>query len=490
MPGISTVRTSTDESSPSTVRGLAAIQWTGVSGTAVLTMSTHGIPVPRVVALAAGLVAMAVVVLAWLQLGRRIRRVGVPARRLYWIGASWALPLLVSRPLFSGDIHSYLAQGVIAAAGLDPFTLGPEQALGAHSAVTEQVSGYWRDTPAPYGPVFVALERAVAGLAGENLVTTVLLHRILELAGIALIAWALPRLARRMGVPESGALWLGLLNPLVLWHVVAGIHNDGLMVGLLLAGVLIALHGLSTKDGATRLAWVAAGAAVLGVAASVKLVAAAALGVIAAELARRWGGRFRHALAAAVCLLAVFAAVTIVLSAGTGLGFGWFGNVHTPGQVHSWLAPTNQLGFLVGGIGALLGADITATAITVGKLIGLVLGALAAGRIGWLTLRGRMRPLLAIGLLFAVIVVFGPAVQPWYLLWTVVPLAAVVWTDRARRRLAGLSAVLAVLLPPVGGGAGVLVAGYAVGAAVLALAWGVARMRRRRVLVRGSAPGG
>src|SRR5205823_1564549 len=139
-------------------------------------------------------------------------------------------------------------------------------ALGAGSPVTELVSHYWRDTPSPYGPVFVAVSRAIAQLAGTNVVASLLLYRLVELAGVVLIAWALPRLARRAGVRPSTAVWLGLLNPLVLWHVVAGVHNDGLMVGFVLAGMEIALSGR-----------ILVGVLLLVVAANIKIVAAVAV---------------------------------------------------------------------------------------------------------------------------------------------------------------------------------------------------------------------
>ena len=66
-----------------------------------------------------------------------------------------------------------------------------------------------------------------------------MLHRLLALAGVALIVWALPRLARRCGVSPVSALWLGAANPLLIFHLVAGIHNEALMLGLMLAGIEI-----------------------------------------------------------------------------------------------------------------------------------------------------------------------------------------------------------------------------------------------------------
>ena len=75
-----------------------------------------------------------------------------------------------------------------------------------------------------------------------------LCHRLVVLLGVGLIVWATPRLARRCGVAEVSALWLGAANPLLFMHLVAGIHNEALMLGLMLAGTEFACAG-STPSG-------------------------------------------------------------------------------------------------------------------------------------------------------------------------------------------------------------------------------------------------
>lgn len=412
------------------------------------------------VLLTVGLTGMGLVVLAWLGLGQRAAELPVPD--LYRIAAAWSVPLLFARPLFSGDAHSYMAQGVIAANGLDPYRLGPSTALGAHSPVTQQVSEYWQNTPAPYGPVWVAISRTIARVAGENQVATLLLNRVVELAGVVLIAWALPRLARRMGVSPGIALWLGLLNPLVLWHVVAGAHNDGLMVGLVLAGMELALGGL---DRPSRLV---AGLVLLTVAANIKIVAAAAICCVGAELARRWGRTAGRGAMVMFGVLAGFAVLSLAIAAVTGLGVGWLGSLGASAQLHSWLAPTNQVGFLIGGLGELAGVHVTSTAISATVHVGAVLGAVVGAGLLLAMFLGRQNPLTGLGLVFAAMLVTGPVVQPWYLLWAILPLAA---SLRSNRPLVVVSAVAAMLLPPVGGGVAVLVTGYLGAAVLLTVMW-------------------
>jgi hypothetical protein len=64
-----------------------------------------------------------------------------------------------------------------------------------------------------------------------------------------------PRLARRCGVAEVSALWLGAANPLLIMHLVAGIHNEALMLGLMLAGTEFALRGVYADTRCCRNRW-------------------------------------------------------------------------------------------------------------------------------------------------------------------------------------------------------------------------------------------
>jgi alpha-1,6-mannosyltransferase len=54
-------------------------------------------------------------------------------------------------------VYSYLAQGAIFARGLDPYRLGPAMALGIDDPLVRSIPDLWRDTPAPYGPLFLMI---------------------------------------------------------------------------------------------------------------------------------------------------------------------------------------------------------------------------------------------------------------------------------------------------------------------------------------------
>ena len=391
-------------------------------------------------------------VLAWLWIGKMLRTRGAvppaPTRaQLARTAVLWAIPLAVAPPLFSRDVYSYLAQSAILARGLDPYVLGPAEALGVDDPLTRSIPTIWRDTPAPYGPLFLLMGRAITALTGTDIVFGVLAHRVLALAGLALIVWALPRLARRCGLDVGLALWLGAANPLVLFHLVSGIHNESVMVGLMLAGLELGLRaGHRALDHHLLL-----GGTLVVAASAVKLPALLVLGFLGIESARRRGGRIRDVAAVAGVLSVLTVLAYLPLSVGTGVGLGWLSTLDTPTLIRSWMSLSTDLGLLGGQLGILGGlGDHTDSVLAVARAIGLVGAAVAVGTLLLATLRGRLDPISGAAAGMGAVVVFGPIVHPWYLLWAVIPLAATRGLPLYRRTILAASAVLALVVPPTG----------------------------------------
>jgi alpha-1,6-mannosyltransferase len=408
---------------------------------------------------------MGMLVLAWLWIGRMLRAHGAvaPAPDLPQLARTallWALPLALAPPMFSKDVYSYLAQSAIAARGLDPYTLGPAAALGVDDPLTRTIPTIWRDTPAPYGPLFLVLGRGITALTGSDVVQGVFAHRILALAGVALMIWALPRLGRRCGLDAGLVLWLGAANPLVLFHLVSGIHNEGLMIGLMLAGVEVGLRGIDRggidrggidRSGGVSYPLFLTGAVVVSLGAAVKLPAALALGFLGMAAARRRGGRVRDVAVVGAVLAAVAVAVFVALGVGSGLGFGWMRTQSTANVIRSWMSLSTDLGQLSGQVGVLVGlGDHTDTVLTVTRVLGGVAAAAVCVRLLLAVLRGRIDPVTGLGVGLGAVVLLGPVVHPWYLLWAAIPLAATRGLPRHRRAVLAASALLAVMLPPTG----------------------------------------
>ncbi|MGH3977703.1 MAG: polyprenol phosphomannose-dependent alpha 1,6 mannosyltransferase MptB [Pseudonocardiaceae bacterium] len=409
------------------------------------------------------------VVLAWLWLGALAApgRLRLPSRaQLDRTLVMWTVPLLLAPPMFSRDVYSYLAQTAEADRGFDPYTLGPADAFGVDHPLVRGIPTIWRNTPAPYGPLFLTLSRPITWLSGDDVVLGAVLYRVLAMVGLAMIVWALPRLARRVGVSPVFALWLGAVNPLVLFHLVSGVHNESLMIGLMLVGLEFALRSPAVGPA------LVGGTTLIGAAAMVKLPAALALGFLGVWLARRWGGRMRDLLRAGALLGSVAGTVVVVISVGSGLGFGWLGTLSIPGLIRSWMSASSDLGLLGGQVGMWLGlGDHTTSVLRLTRGFGLAVAAAVCAAMLWRCWRGRVDPIVGLGVGLGAVVLLGPVVHPWYLLWAAIPLAAAATPRRYRITATVASTVLAVVVAPTG--ADFLFRAWvipsAIGAALLAL---------------------
>ncbi len=278
--------------------------------------------------------------------------------------------------------------------------------------------------------------------------------RLIALLGVALMAAALPRLARHSGADPAAALWLGALNPLVLLHLVAGAHNDAIMLGLLGAGLVAALGR-----------WPILGAVLVTLAALVK--APAALGLVAVVLLQMRSGH--HPAKAVLTTGAASAATTVAATAVAGTGYGWIGALDTPVSTQNW-ALTSLLGRATASLLEKTGSDLAPLAVPVWHTFGLVLTGVLVLLIWW---RWRPRPVYALGLSLAAVAAFGPAIRPWYALWGLFLIAAAAPSTSVRHRVAALTGVLALAVLPSGGpaDAGQLVLAISGGALAVVVLW-------------------
>jgi hypothetical protein len=369
---------------------------------------------------------MLLFVRVWFGLVQTLRhRPGAPIKALAMMLAAWVVPLLMVAPLFSRDVFSYAAQGEMMSHHINPYLYGPGT-IGSGQFVNP-VDALWKNTPAPYGPLFLMVDGWFASLSGHNAMVTVLFLRFLSVLGVAMIAYCIPKLARSFGRDPGAAFVLAVLNPLTLLALIGGVHNDAIMIGLLLAGVT-----------AARTKHPALGIVLCTMAAAIKVPAAMGIVYVAWE----WSGpglpmrqRLNTLLKAALIALAVMTALTLV----SGLGWGWIANLGTPGTVRSWMAPATAVGLIFSGLLHIVGVGVGLGGIlTITRFFGLV----GAAVIALYCLRNyqRMGMLRALGISMLMFVILGPVVQPWYLTWGIILMAPVL-TGRMRSICLGLSMV-------------------------------------------------
>jgi alpha-1,6-mannosyltransferase len=229
-------------------------------------------------------------------------------------------------------------------------------------------------------------------------------------------------------------VWLGLASPLLLLHAVGGVHNDVLMIGLVVAGLAAAAGGRGLL-----------GTVLVALAVTVKAPAVLALPFVAIL----WAPRFRALIPTA----AVAAAVVTAAGAATGLWFGWVGALGTSGPSVQWTSLPTGVGLAVGWVLETAGIGSAPSAIAVARAIGSVAAVVIAGVLWWRVRNDGHDPrrvVAACGWAFAAVVLLGPALHPWYALWALVPLAASTDDGRVRWWLAAVSAGLCFLVLPDG----------------------------------------
>lgn len=370
----------------------------------------------------------ALMVWAWLRLGRQILAGRLGTRPVLVAAACWTVPILFAPALFTRDVFSYLGQGAVALAGHDPFTV-PPTVLGPDSEILGNVHPFWQGTPAPYGPLFILLAKGTVWLAGEHVYAGILITRLVQLTGLALLVWALPGLVRHLGGKLPVAAWLLLAGPITVVHLVGGPHNDLMMIGLLAAGTLLVLNGRHV-----------AGIAVVTVSVAVKASSAIALPFLVWVWAGRLPStRWRNFVRAAACSLGVFVVVFAALTLLAGVDLGWLTTVNASSRLVNWLSPPTALGELVHGLASIFVDSSRDPFVTVTRILGQAVLVVLLVRQWWLARDGGTDAVRRAAIALFLVAVLSPTMLPWYLTWGLAIGAALPWRPRWLAVAAGVS---------------------------------------------------
>lgn len=372
-------------------------------------------------------VGFGVLVWAWIRLGRGVLAGRVHNRGVLLATVTWVAPMLIAPPLFTRDVYSYLGQGLLALHGIDPYAVGPSALTGP---IPDNVHPTWQTTPAPYGPLFIALAKGTILLSGDGMVTSVILMRIVLLTGLVMLVFALPGLVRHLGGRLPVALWLAAASPMTVVHLVGGPHNDMLVVGLIAVGSLAMLDDRPLG-----------GITLVTLAVAIKATAAFALPFLVWVWASRLSGpRWQRFTRALVPSVGVFVAVFAACSALAKVGLGWVSALSAPGLIVNYLSAPTALGQVSFAVVSWFADVEPGVFIEAGRTLGTLV---LFGILTWQWWRARdggpdaMRRAAIV--LFAA-ALLSPVVHPWYLTWGAALAAAVRWTPR------GLSFVVGILV--------------------------------------------
>ena len=345
----------------------------------------------------------------------------------------WSAPLVVAPPLFSRDGWSYAAQGTMAHLGISPYESGPSV---LHGPVVQAVDPMWMHTVTPYGPLPLLAGDVFADFTGNPWVLAIG-HRLVALLGLALLAWAVPRMARWAGLNPAMSSAVALASPLMLANGVGGLHNDLLMVGLMAVALVVAVEQ----------GW--APAAVLGgCAAAVKApggLVCLAVALVTLPVLAPAADRVRRLAAVG----AVSVGTLVGLSLVTGLGLGWIGGLTVPAAVNTPLSLTTLVGGAFDWVAGVLGTGLpSALFLDLVRQTGTLtaLGVAVWVALTWPTGR-RDTAVAATATVVGTLVVLSPVVHLWYFLWVTPFLAALRLSKVAASGLLAASVVLGLVAP-------------------------------------------
>ncbi|MGC3995891.1 MAG: polyprenol phosphomannose-dependent alpha 1,6 mannosyltransferase MptB [Propionicimonas sp.] len=390
---------------------------------------TAPLPWNRVL-LVAGVVALAV---SWWRI--RPTRTRQPVRAGTTL-ALWALPLLVVPPVLSPDAVLYADLGWTLSTGANPYHVGLATSGGPFAPFVDPL---WAGSGVAYPPLTLRLNELVVTATGAQAYWSVVAMRIPALLAVAAMLLLVPRIASLLGLPRRGAVWLGVLNPLLVLHFIGAAHNDAPMVAASLAAIWVALRWRTTWAAFALAPLLVAVAMAFKQQGGLTVIAVAGLPVAATlarlPLARRlWLLGWRTAVVTAVAL-GGFVAISIA----SGLGFGWTEWLDLMG-----LAGTPAPLALLSKGGAILwanaGGSYTGFLIVAGR-VGTVILLLV---LAWIGVRFSDRPLSLVAWGSLAIAVLGQALHPWYLPWSLALLGLVPLTRRQRYWVFGFAVAFCV----------------------------------------------
>jgi hypothetical protein len=377
----------------------------------------------------------------------------------------WCIPLLLVPPVLSPDLTLYADVGWEVEQGHNPYLLGLAQSGGPYDS---QVDPLWRGTGVAYPPLAVLIMRWMAALIGFHPYYGYIAMRIPVLLSVAALLWLVPRIADAVGVHRRQALWLGVLNPLLVLHLVGGGHNDAAMIAvtvfaiwlvarwpkpwmsLLVAPLAVGVAMALKQQGGLAVVAVAGLPLVLGVAGPTANRLAApnplrpspvgdhesgqgsdrpAMSQLPSRLAGLLTLTWRTAVATVVALAAF-----IGICFGSGLGLGWMTWLDLMGKAAT-PAPLAMLSKLGSWLVFINGGDATVFA----RNAGLVTTGILAVAVLLVYLHFHDRPLAVVAWGSLVVAVGGQAMHPWYLPWSLVLLGLVSLTLTQRRWVYGLA---------------------------------------------------
>ena len=160
-------------------------------------------------------------------------------KKLFALGAVLSLLTVCVPPMTSADVLMYAAYGRLQAIGRDPYDITAAEVFrGQFDPVLRWTERPWQDTPSVYGPITSWTQLTANKLGGENMHDIVFWLQLFSVVPFILACAGVLLLARGDTRRQGRVALLTIANPLLIWAVVAGAHNESLAVMFAVGGML------------------------------------------------------------------------------------------------------------------------------------------------------------------------------------------------------------------------------------------------------------
>jgi alpha-1,6-mannosyltransferase len=160
-------------------------------------------------------------------------------KKLFALGTVLSFLTICVPPMTSADVLMYAAYGRLQAIGRDPYDITPAEVFrGQFDPVLRWTERPWQDTPSVYGPITSWTQLTANKLGGENMHDIVFWLQLFSVVPFILACAGVLLLARGDTRRQARVALLTIANPLLIWAVVAGAHNESLAVMFAVGGLL------------------------------------------------------------------------------------------------------------------------------------------------------------------------------------------------------------------------------------------------------------
>ncbi|GAA2093214.1 hypothetical protein GCM10009841_02760 [Microlunatus panaciterrae] len=161
-------------------------------------------------------------------------------KRLFGLGTGLSLATIAVPPLTSADVLMYAAYGRLQSIGRDPYEITPAEVFrGQFDPVLRWTERPWQDTPSVYGPITSWTQWLANFLGGENMHDIVFWLQLFAVLPFIIMCAGVVWMAADDPQRQARAALLSIANPVLIWAVVAGAHNEALSVMFAVFGMMM-----------------------------------------------------------------------------------------------------------------------------------------------------------------------------------------------------------------------------------------------------------